>query len=373
MLDKLKSIDSACSTKDFNTILQLCNEFDQNFFGYLISDVLLNQRDPGAQTDGLNQYHDLFKKKMQFNDRSIELNEQDIEIPPKFDTKRVQLLCNWDTTENITKLWNKMSEDGNGKWGLIQLVTESPDYWVIINRPLGNDYFDPTKTIVFQMEPNMSSNSNLWQEWANPDEHDFLKVFNHQNGYNNIEWHLSKNYAQLSSETIVKDNSLSDRVSTILSDKYFDEGHIKRIDFVKYIENDIPMDVFGRNTFVYKNFKESLPYHQKDAGLFPYKYTFAAENNSIPNYFTEKITDAILSECLCFYWGCPNISSYIDSRAYIQLDLNDFESSKAIIQEAIANDEWSKRKEYIIAEKKRILSQLQFFPRLEHTLRMSDA
>ena len=57
--------------------------------------------------------------------------------------------------------------------------------------------------------------------------------------------------------------------------------------------------------------------------------------------------------CLCFYWGCPNLESYIDSRAFIRLNLDDFESSYRIIVDAIENDEWSKRIDIIRAEQEK--------------------
>ena len=99
--------------------------------------------------------------------------------------------------------------------------------------------------------------------------------------------------------------------------------------------------------------------------LFPYQYTFNAENHSIPNYCTEKLIDAILSECLCFYWGPDNISELIDERAYVRLELKDFEHDYNMIKGAIENDLWVERLPYISKEKLRILNELQFFPRLE--------
>jgi hypothetical protein len=75
-----------------------------------------------------------------------------------------------------------------------------------------------------------------------------------------------------------------------------------------------------------------------------------------------------LCECLCFYWGCPNIEDYIDSRAYVKLDLNNFSESLNIINKAIEEDWWSLRREIILREKERIINELGFFPRLKKIL-----
>ena len=207
--------------------------------------------------------------------------------------------------------------------------------------------------------------SSDWGMWANPDPMMFRNVCYHSTTYNNIEWHLGKTYSELISETIVKNPEYDNVLSTVLSDKYFDPGHIKRVDFIKNIENRLEVHVWGSNIFCYKTYKGQLPYHQKDDAMFPYKYVFNAENNSVDNYFTEKLIDAILSESLCFYWGCPNVEQWINPKAYVKLDLDDIEGSLEIIQRAMIEDWWSMRISIIKGEKYRILNELQFFPRLE--------
>ena len=53
----------------------------------------------------------------------------------------------------------------------------------------------------------------------------------------------------------------------------------------KFLEKKgISIDVYGSDRFGYKNYKGKLPMYEKDEGLFPYKYTFNCENNSIKNY-----------------------------------------------------------------------------------------
>lgn len=274
---------------------------------------------------------------------------------------KVMLLCNWCSSEQLIQLWNKMNYLGSG----ITLTTDNPDYWVVINSTDKHD-FDKKKTIVFRMEPKMHLHPEIWGEWSNPDSKNFLKVLKHETGdYNNCEWHLSKNCEELKTFQPVKTKIFS----TILSDKYKDPGHVKRVDFVKYLDKKgIEIDVYGNNKWDYKNYKTALPYHKKDEGIFPYKYTFNCENHSISNYFTEKLIDGILGECLTFYWGCPNIPEFIDSRAYVKLELSNFESDCSIIEKAIREDWYSQRLPYIREAKRKILDEMQFIPRLKNLL-----
>lgn len=277
----------------------------------------------------------------------------------------IRLLCNWSDSKTLCNLWNKMSK-GNYSWGSIKIgwdFDRDPDYYVIINST--NEYFVKEKTILFQMEPNMHKHPEIWKQWSNPNKSDFLHIFKHSDDFNNCEYHLSKTYSELlsSSPTKLYDTT----ISTILSEKYKDIGQIKRIDFVKFLDtkDDITIDVFGNNKWEYKNYKHPLPYHQKDDGLFPYKYTFNCENNKIDNYITEKFYDAILSECLIFYWGSDNLCELIDNRAYINLSLSNFDMDYIKIKKIIQNNEWEKRLPYIRQAKQLILNKLQFFPRLE--------
>ena len=283
---------------------------------------------------------------------------------------RILLACNWSDSKSICDLWNRMSKNNDYSWDKIQIVWEEPcDYYCIINKPFDDNLkYIPEKTIVFRMEPNMETNTFLWGDfWSKPNEQDFKFVGFHEKHFNNNEWHLSKNYSQLSSEPIIKNNDLSFTLSTILSSKYTDPGHIRRIDFMKFFENKGCLDVhvYGQNKFLWKNYKGSLPPHKKDDSLFPYKYSFNVENFSIKNYYTEKLIDGILSETLVFYSGCSNIKDYIDERAFVYLELKNFENDYEIIKSAIMNDLWSERIEYIREAKKKILNELQFFPRLE--------
>jgi hypothetical protein len=284
----------------------------------------------------------------------------------------IRLLCNWTDSDSLTKLWNKMSQNGSGKWNKLQTLCENidPDYYIVINALRQEDIIkyhpEPKKIILFHMEPKMEQYPNMWGAFANPDANLFFKVFTHKNSFNNTEWHLSKTFSELvdSNYSLNKTKTLS----TVLSRKCRNPGQRRRIFFVKYIENAIPIDVYGDNHFSYKNYVKQLPYHEKDEALIPYKYTFNAENHSYENYITEKLIDGVLAECLTFYYGAPNACEFIDKRAFIQLNLSNLDKSGFIVQSSINNNEWEKRIEIIRKEKQKILFYHNMFARIERVV-----
>ena len=292
-----------------------------------------------------------------------------LEINTKGDRLRIMLLCNWTNSKSLCDTWNKMSK-GNYTWNKLQIVWDDidVDYYVVINCPPIN-FFPPTeKTILFRMEPHMDRSKYQWGDWSNPKREMFLFAGFHDTHYNNNEWHISKTYQELKSSSPEK--TVLNILSTLVSDKYKDPGHVKRIDFLKFLqEKGMTVHHFGGNKFGWKNYKGQLPLHQKDDALIPYKYTFNVENHSIPNYYTEKLIDGILSECLTFYSGCPNIKEHIDCRAYVYLELGNFEKDFQTIKRAIEEDWWSERITYIRRAKEKILEERQFFPRLEKIIR----
>lgn len=308
---------------------------------------------------------------------------------------RIRLHGFWMSSNDLTTLWKKMSENNDGKWThvrknslspttnslstgspttnstlpltdsslsaaetlLIETVYEPPyDFHVVIGMP-SSDYEDEykAKTIVIQMEPRMKENIDRWGFWSNPK--DILRLISHKDYLNCAEWHLSRNYKELMHVPIEKTKTMS----CILSSKDQDLLQKKRKKFVTSLmyemkKKGLQFDCYG------DFFSNRLPPYKKDDGLFPYKYHFNCENNKIDNYVTEKLYDAILSETLCFYCGAPNVDSWIDPQAYVVLSLDDFDEDISIIIRSIEEGLYEKRLPFIRAEKKKILNQYQFFP-----------
>ena len=292
---------------------------------------------------------------------------------------RVRMTGNYWNSRELCEEWNNLTQ-GNYTWNNIQFTWETNDidYYVIINRPCDNDYYDPARTIIFHMEPwcfNLSHNWGVktWGQWATPDESKFLQVRSHRNHYNNGFWQLKSTYKDLKNMTKIQKYEHS-IVSTICSSKYFDEGHIKRIDFLKFLEKKedpvVSVHYYNHdNIFQFKNYMGGArPNIDKEKGMMKYKYYFMCENNTERNFITEKLWEPILCGCLCFYWGCPNVADYIDPRAFVQLDMDDFEKSFQIMKTAISENWWESRFPYIIEERNKILEYYAFCPTVERVI-----
>lgn len=372
-------IDHLIAQGNMAKVLQQCIQENQLWLGLLIAKISQNN-------EFSPEFHDFYGNLLKLTKNDTQLVPQKLPQPAqctnidlqslyadKDDKKyiRVLMLCNWCDSQTLCNLWNKMSK-GNYTWNDIKIVWQDTniDYYCVINCPPIGIVPDPRKTIFFSMEPNQDKNPRQWGDWSKPKPDEFFFCGTHKLAYNNNEWHLKKSYKELLEEPVIKDPNVAGVLSTVLSDKYRDPGHVKRIDFVKYLDNKgvIPVHVFGSNKFKWKSYKGSPPSHEKDEAMFPYKYVFNAENHQIRNYYTEKLIDGILAECLVFYWGCSNIKDFIDERAYVQLDLIDFSKNQAIIKQAIDENWWEQRLPFIQAAKKDILQNKQFFPRLERII-----
>jgi len=105
------------------------------------------------------------------------------------------------------------------------------------------------------------------------------------------------------------DTTKQAHISLIASSKRDLEGHKLRHEIVEWaVDHGVAMDVIGGG---YK------PFDLKSEGLARYRFSVVIENVREPNYFTEKLIDAILCETVPIYWGCPNIERFFDTQAMI--------------------------------------------------------
>jgi GR25 family glycosyltransferase involved in LPS biosynthesis len=318
---------------------------------------------------------------------------------PSTPTKRVKvkMLCDWCNSEQLCKEWSNMCER-DFIWKNIEITWldgDDVDYYVIINKPLNeSDFYVPERTLVFQMEPTVFDETKhwgtkTWGKWANPDPSVFFHVHDHARYLNNVQWLFRYPLSRLQDNSTFDPSDKLNRVSCVSSRKMFDKGHILRNNLLRHIDDhyldDKPItknptdalqsfiNVFGSNNhFNYRAYVGKLPEDNIFYGIKPYKYYFMCENNSEHNYATEKIWEPILCETLCFYWGCPNLADYIDPRAFVQLDMNDVDASMRIMEQAIREDWWSQRIQYIRAAKHKIINELAFFPTLHSLIHTSD-
>lgn len=281
---------------------------------------------------------------------------------------KLAILTNWIDSAGIYDLWKRQSKDGAGRWNDVQLVpcAKDADMLILINAPAPNtDFRSFNKPVLyFLMEPYIPSH------WGIDPVRDFIAsdVYTHDKHHNIGEWHIARTWTELSQANF---NGKYDYISTIQSTKNYDLGHKLRLAFIQELNRAVDvLHCYGSfYTPELKHYKGLLPPGNKECGLRRYKYHLAVENHAIDNYFTEKIIDGILEECLVFYWGCPNLESYLPARAFIRLSLTNTARDIETIMQAIKRDEWRARLDDIRRAKSIILNELQFFPMIEKILK----
>jgi hypothetical protein len=144
-----------------------------------------------------------------------------------------------------------------------------------------------------------------------------------------------------------------DRVSIIASATTITETHRIRFNFAQVLKKRLgdKADLFGRG---FAGFGDKLDV------LKPYKYHVALENFTVPNYWTEKMLDPMLSGCHPFYYGCPNVSDYFPQEAFTRIDIHQPEKAADLIEEAIASNLWRKSQAARLEGKKLALRKYNF-------------
>lgn len=246
---------------------------------------------------------------------------------------KVKLHCNWIDDISLKNYFNQFSFNLDYTWKDMLLVDQNYDYIVIFNHPQHNN-FDPGRAILFQCEP---SSTRKWWKYENLDQ--YYYVVNTDKFFNFITPHVYVPYKDIMIDRPPKNKIFGGIVSDFMSL----EGHRLRKKFIdNYLSQLKFYDHYGRGDWQkLPNFIG--PCNNKYQCLSPYKYHFNIENSFENNYFTEKLIDAILAECLCFYDGCTNIKKFINPEAYIKININNPDEALAQIISAIDNKEYEKR------------------------------
>jgi GR25 family glycosyltransferase involved in LPS biosynthesis len=268
---------------------------------------------------------------------------------------KIKLIGNWQSCRQMAKEFGVMAQSD-----FVITSEGKADYYIIVNFPPEGEFYDPQKTIILQMEPWVNDNSKnwgvkTWGIWAEPDPSMFLHVNSHRKFLNPAQWSFNEDLENLPPK--------KDKATVVLSYKTNDIGHQLRIAFTKEMGN---IDIYGREN--YHNLDSYIgvvPNDNKYNVFSKYKYVLSVENNSETNYATEKIWEALVCECLPFYWGCPNLENYINPNAFVRLPLEDIEESMRIVEQAIREDWWSMRIDAIREAKRKIINELGFFPMIK--------
>lgn len=100
----------------------------------------------------------------------------------------------------------------------------------------------------------------------------------------------------------------SKMISMISSNKKMCEGHLKRLEWIGRIGDQV--DLYGRG------FNEIA---LKEEGLCDYMFSVAIENGQYETYFTEKLLDCFATGTIPVYLGAPDIGKHFNKDGIIDL------------------------------------------------------
>ena len=171
-------------------------------------------------------------------------------------------------------------------------------------------------------------------------------------------WFVGKSPSLLARESPAKDKVLSIACS---SKRMRHTMHDARFRLVEEIVRQVPeSDWFGRGV---------RPFDRKYEILEPYRYHVAIENHIAPHHWTEKIADALLCECLPFYAGDPDLGNVLPPESFIPIPIDDPAEAVRIIRDAVANDEFGRRREAVKEAKRLLLSKYNFAAQILEVIR----
>ena len=110
----------------------------------------------------------------------------------------------------------------------------------------------------------------------------------------------------------------SKMISMISSNKRMCEGHLKRLEWVEKIGDQV--DLYGRG------FNEIA---EKEEGLCDYMFSVAIENGEYETYFTEKLLDCFATGTIPVYLGAPDVGEHFNLDGIIILS-DEFDVSEDI-------------------------------------------
>jgi hypothetical protein len=273
--------------------------------------------------------------------------------------KKVRIVSNDMDDEFILR----STPGGSKTWGDFAFTTEpivDCDYCIFLNNN-NKDSIEiccpPDNIWMFVQEPYQKGLT----DWVTERHNYFSKVFTHLpvdqstkyiRSQTCLPWHIGKTYDQLSKTDTSpkKDKSLS----SIVGGAVFLPGHKLRQNFIKKVlDSDLPLELFGKNI---------RPLEDKAQGLDQYFFSFAVENNSNPDMWTEKLADCYLSWTMPVYYGCTNLDKYFPPKSFIQIDINSPEATIQGLKTKLTQEFWESALDSIREARELVLNKYQLFP-----------
>ena len=241
---------------------------------------------------------------------------------------KIRLTCNWCTDEVLYNRFKRvyiseLNRDPNTSFTL----DDQFDLLVVFNHPrfYKGPPIDRKNTIGVILEPEWSCEINKFHHILRPICNYILHHKRHDSSQyiyypGLLPFHMDYDDGENLDYYIDAEFKKSKKCSFIVS--YMDPGlssesiYHQRVGLANQIlDSDLDIDIYGNNwdTCGLSDERIKGPLDNKKDGLLDYLFSVAIENCVESDYFTEKITDCILTGTTPIYYGCPEIDRFFDS------------------------------------------------------------
>ena len=150
-------------------------------------------------------------------------------------------------------------------------------------------------------------------------------------------------------------NNRLDKFCLFTSNKKMSRGHCDRLHFVEIIKKAVPdlVDIYG-NGFNNVDIKYDV--------MSQYKYCIVIENEKVPYWRTEKLSDAILAGCYPLYYADPKINEQFTGREVEFFDIFDIDKTVSRMKEIVSFNLFQERTDDIINARNKVLQEWNMFP-----------
>lgn len=254
---------------------------------------------------------------------------------------KVKFTCDWCDDLSLSQRFIKCYTSSLFEINFNVTVEDDYDILVSINKPV-YDRYNNRKYIGVLMEPSWFLGEYKKSEIY--DTNDYVISYTEESKYKNnifypgvLPFHVTYETGPGLDYYIHKDFKKDKLCSIIVSRNKTsynsDVLYNARVRLVEEIlKTDLPIDIFGKGwdnfTGVDNRIKGSLDLEEKYKGLEGYRYSICIENCTEDYYFTEKITDCLLTNTIPIYYGCRYIKDFFKSPIII----NNIKAEDAVSQ-----------------------------------------
>tara|TARA_R110002020_G_scaffold217948_5_gene425742 strand:+ start:488 stop:1279 length:792 start_codon:yes stop_codon:yes gene_type:complete len=120
-------------------------------------------------------------------------------------------------------------------------------------------------------------------------------------------------------------NDKKNEISFLTSSKYSTPGHLLRNEIFNLLSSTDTV-----NGFSIRSIKTPPRLETKNSIFENAKFSIIVENESCPNWITEKLIDCLSTRTIPIYYGCPNVGEYFEEEGI--LSFSNVEELKSILE-----------------------------------------